>query len=156
MRKFLVLAAGAASVAFAASPASAQWYPQPGYGYNGGYNNGYGYNGYGYNDYGNLQYRIDRLQTHINQFDRYNVISNGEARNLSAETYNLERQLRYSGNGYGVERRLAQLERRIDYIASRTRYGRYDYRSGNNWNDHNNWNRDGDHRRYREHDDDDD
>jgi len=157
MRKFLVLAAAAASTLAMATPAAAQYYPQQ-YGYNGsGYNgygyNGSGYNGSGYNDFSNLQYRIDRLRSHINQFDRSNVISNGEARSLRAAAYDLERQLRYSGNGYGVEQRLAQLEQRVDYIASRYRYGRYDYRNGNDGNNHN-WSRGEDHRNYGDHDDD--
>ncbi len=52
----------------------------------------------------------------------------------------LERQLRYGGGAYGVERRLAQLEQRVDYIASRTRYGRYGYNNyGNQWNGDHNW-----------------
>ena len=149
MRKFLILAATAASALAVATPAAAQWYPPQqhnGYGYN-----GYGNNGYGYNDYaGNLGYRINRLQQHINQFDSRNIISNREARSLRAQAYDLERQLRY-GQGYNVERRLAQLEQRVDYIASRS-YGRYNNRG---WNgDHNNWNRDD--RNWRDHDDRDD
>lgn len=152
MRKFLILAATAASALAVATPAAAQWYPPqynnypPQYGYGGGYG--------GYNAYGNIQYRIDRLQTHIAQFDRANVISNREARILRAAAYDLERQLRYGGDGYGVERRLAQLEQRVDYIASRTRYGRYNYNNHNQWNGHNNWNHND--RNWRDHDDDDD
>ena len=149
MRKFLILAATAASALAVATPAAAQWYPPQqhnGYGYN-----GYGNNGYGYNDYaGNLGYRINRLQQHINQFDSRNIISNREARSLRAQAYDLERQLRY-GQGYNVERRLAQLEQRVDYIASRS-YGRYDNRRyDRGWNgEHNNWNGD---RNWRDHDD---
>jgi opacity protein-like surface antigen len=109
MRKFLILAATAASALAFATPAAAQWYPQPQY--NNGYN-GYGNNGYGYNDYaGNLGYRINRLQQHINQFDSRNIISNREARSLRAQAYDLERQLRY-GQGYNVERRPARAARR--------------------------------------------
>jgi opacity protein-like surface antigen len=147
MRKFLILAATAATALVAATPAAAQWYPPQydnGYGYN-------GYNGYGYNDYaGNLGYRINRLQQHINQFDSRNIISNREARSLRAQAYDLERQLRY-GQGYNVERRLAQLEQRVDYIASRS-YGR-NYNRGWNGDHHNNWNGD---RNWRDHDDRDD
>jgi hypothetical protein len=151
MRKFLILVATAASALAVATPAAAQWYP-PQYG-----NGGYG----GYNDYGNLQDRIDRLQNHIAQFDRANVISNREARSLRAATFDLERQLRYGGGGaYGVERRLAQLEQRVDYIASRTRYGRYGrygYSNYNNqWNGDHNWNQNHNDRNWRDHDDDDD
>lgn len=155
MRKFLILAATAASALAVATPAAAQYYPpqysnyppQYGYGGYGGYNNGYG----------NLQYRIDRLQNHIAQFDRANVISNSEARNLRAATYDLERQLRYGGGAYNVERRLAQLEQRVDYIASRTRYSRYGYRDYNNqWNGDHNWNQNHGDRNWRDRDDDDD
>ena len=148
MRKFLILAANAASAFAVATPAAAQWYPPQ-----------YGYGGYGgYNDYGNLQYRIDRLQNHVIRLDRANVISNREARSLRAATYDLERQLRYGGGAaYGVERRLAQLEQRVDYIASRTRYGRYGYSNYNNqWNGDHNWDRNHDNRNWRDHDDDDD
>lgn len=146
MRKFLILTATAASALAVATPAAAQWYPPQrhnnGYGYN-----GYGNQGYGYNDYaGNLGYRINRLQQHIDQFDSRNIISNREARSLRAQAYDLQRQLRY-GQGYNVERRLAQLEQRVDYIASRS-YGRYNNNRG--WNgDHNNWNGD---RNWRDHD----
>ena len=155
MRKFLFLAATAASALAVATPAAAQWYPPQ-------YNNyppQYGYGGYGgYNNYGNLQYRIDRLQNHIAQFDRANVISNREARSLRAATFDLERQLRYGGGGaYGVERRLAQLEQRVDYIASRTRYGRYGYSNYNNqWNGDHNWNQNHNDRKWRDSDEDDD
>ena len=155
MRKFLILAATAASALAVATPAAAQWYPPQ-------YNNyppQYGNGGYGgYNDYGNLQYRIDRLQNHIAQFDRANVISNREARSLRAATFDLERQLRYGGGGaYGVERRLAQLEQRVDYIASRTRYGRYGYSNYNNqWNGDHNWNQNHNDRNWHDRDDDDD
>lgn len=147
MRKFLILTATAASALAVATPAAAQWYPPQqhnnGYGYN-----GYGNQGYGYNDYaGNLGYRINRLQQHIDQFDSRNIISNREARSLRAQAYDLQRQLRY-GQGYNVERRLAQLEQRVDYIASRS-YGRYN--NNRAWNgDHNNWNGD---RNWRDHDD---
>jgi hypothetical protein len=156
MRKFLILAATAASALAVATPAAAQWYPPQHNNYPPQYGNG-GYGG-GYNDYGNLQYRIDRLQNHIAQFDRANVISNREARSLRAVTFDLERQLRYGGGGaYGVERRLAQLEQRVDYIASRTRYGRYGYRNYNNqWNGDHNWNQNHNDRNWRDRDDDDD
>lgn len=145
MRKFLILAATAASALAVATPAAAQWYPPQqhnnGYGYN-----GYGNQGYGYNDYaGNLGYRINRLQEHIDQFDSRNIISNREARSLRAQAYDLQRQLRY-GQGYNVERRLAQLEQRVDYIASRS-YGRYNNNRG--WNGDHNWNGD---RNWRDHD----
>ena len=106
IRKFLILAATAASALAVATPAAAQWYPPQqhnnGYGYN-----GYGNQGYGHNDYaGNLGYRINRLQQHIDQFDSRNIISNREARSLRAQAYDLQRQLRY-GQGYNVERRLS-------------------------------------------------
>ena len=62
MRKVLIALAAAGSALALASPASAQYYPQPQqpYGYN-----GYGHNGYGYNGFGQvqqLQQRIDALQ----------------------------------------------------------------------------------------------
>jgi hypothetical protein len=130
MRKFLISAALLASTVAVAAPASAQWYPQqPAYGYG---QQPYG-NAYGYNNYGQvrrLQVRIDQIQRQIVQLDRRNILSNREAGRLRAESRNLEQRLRYvgrnglsGGEAYDIERRIQQLEYRIQREA----------RDGNNW-----------------------
>ena len=85
--KFLTGAAGLAALVGFASPAAAQYYPQPGYGY--GYNNnpvgtivgqilGYGrypYGNYGYNQYGNQSAAIDQcaraVEARLNGYNGY-------------------------------------------------------------------------------------
>ena len=75
--KFLTGAAGLAALAGVASPAAAQYYPQPGYGYN---NNpvgqivgqilGYGrypYGNYGYNQYSNQSNVVDQCARAVQQ-----------------------------------------------------------------------------------------
>jgi opacity protein-like surface antigen len=156
MRKFLISAALAASALIAAAPAAAQWYPQQqqqGYGY--GYQNNYGQTR-------RLQVRIDQLQRQINQLDRRNLLSRGEASRLRGESRNLEYRLRsaarYGLNGreaYDVERGIQRLEYRIQREArdgNRYAYnnGYYGGRDGNygyrdNWSDHD---RDGRNDRY--------
>jgi TolA-binding protein len=149
MRKVLIsLAAAATALAFA-SPASAQYYPQPqqqpygnAYGHNG--HNGYGYNGYG--QVRALQARIDAVQQQIRQLDRRNVIRDGSADRLKDESRNIEKRLRAVGrnglNGYeanDITNRIARLEQRVQY-AMANRYGRYDQRG-------NGYGHDGDYRR---------
>lgn len=135
MRKVLIsLAAAGTALAFA-TPASAQYYPQP---QPYGYNNGYGYNGYGYNGYGNnfgqvraLQYRIDAVERQIRQLDRRDVIRDRSADRLKGEAQRLENRLhrveRYGLNPYeanDIQARLANLEQRVRYAVA-SNYGRY-------------------------------
>jgi len=134
MRKFLISAAVAGVALAVATPAAAQYYPQPQpYGY-GGYNN------YGYNNYGQvraLQARIDALQYRIRQLDRRNVIRDDSADRLKDESNRIEHRLRqaarYGGlNPYetsDINNRISRLEQRVQY-ASYGRYGRYGYNSG--------------------------
>ena len=116
MRKFLIPAAVAAATLTIAAPAAAQYYPQhnPGYGY--GYNNNF------HGHVRSLQVRIDRLQTHIRQLDRRNIITNREAARLMDDSRDLERRLRRNardGRGLNwnearaVETRLVRLEQRL-------------------------------------------
>lgn len=129
MRKILLSLAAPCAVLAAASPATAQYYPQP---------YGYRYNGYGYNDYGQvgaLHARIDRIEWQINRLDRYNGVPNGVADRLREEArrleYRLNRAARYGLNPYetnDIQVRIAQLEQRVQY-ASANRYGRYGYGS---------------------------
>ena len=112
MRKFLISAALAASTVLATAPAAAQWAPPQPQGY-----------GYGYDNYGQtrrLQVRIDQLQRQIAQLDSRNILSEREASRLRNDSRDIERRLRSaSRNGlngqerYGIERRIQQLEVRI-------------------------------------------
>ncbi len=125
MRKVLISLAVAASALAVASPASAQYFPQPqGYGYGQPQGYGYGYN----NNYGqvrNLQVRINQIQRQIDQLDRRNILSNREARRLRDESRSLEFRLaRVSRFGlapqerFDIERRIARLEQRVRYEAT--------------------------------------
>jgi hypothetical protein len=122
MRNLLISLAAAASALAVATPAAAQYAPQP--------------RGYAYGQQGNwgqaraLQVRIDNIQRQIAQLDRRNVLSNREARRLSQDARQLEQRLRFvRQNGlnpserYQIERRLAQLEQRLFR----------DARDGNRW-----------------------
>jgi hypothetical protein len=132
MRKLILsLAAAGTALAFA-TPADAQYYPQPQpYGYNG--YNPYGYNGYG-NNFGQiraLQARIDAIQNQIRRLDRRDAIRDGSADRLREESRNIERRLhraeRYGLNGYeanDIQARIARLEQRVQYALA-SRYGRY-------------------------------
>ena len=153
MRKLLLTLAAAGTALAVASPAAAQYYPQP-YGYNGSY----GYNG-GYNDYGNygqvrsLQVRVDALERQIRTLDRRNVIRDNSADQLRQEANRIESRLhraaRYGLNGYeanDIQVRLARLEQRVQYAAA-TRYGRYGSYGYDNYGDHDRdgrWDRDDD------------
>lgn len=140
MRKYVLsLAAVGTALAFA-TPAAAQYYPQPQpYGYN-GYNNGYGYNGRG--QVRALQLRIDALQNQIRRLDRRDRIRDGSADRLREESRNIERRLhraeRYGLNGYeanDIQARIARLEQRVQYALA-SRYGRYGYGYGDRDRDH--------------------
>lgn len=112
MRKFLISLTVAASALAVATPASAQYYPQP-------QGNAYGYQ----NNYGQvrrLQVRINQIQRQIQHLDRRNILSNREARRLREESRDLERRLaRVSRNGLNfrerqhIEVRIARLEQRV-------------------------------------------
>ena len=148
MRKFVIALAAAGSALAFASPASAQYYPQPQpYGQPYGYG-GQGYNGYGYNGFGQvqqLQQRIDALQNRIRFMDRANVIRDHSADRLKDEARDIEKRLRKSSrhglNPYeltNLQARIARLEQRVQIASSRFG-GRYGYNSGY----HNDRDRDG-------------
>ena len=139
MRKFIIALATAGAALAAASPASAQYYPQPQpYGQAYGYN---GYNGYGHGGYGQvqqLQQRIDALQNRIRWMDRANVIRDRSADRLKDEARDIEKRLRrdarYGLNSYelnSLQTRIARLEQRVQF-AGGNRYGRYGYNGYNN------------------------
>ena len=145
MVKFVFALAAAGSALALASPASAQYYPQPQpyggqpYG-NGGYNNGYGYNqNYGQN-YGGvraLQVRINGIQAQIETLSARRILKRSEARDLRKEARNLEQRLYRAGRGglgYGemqnIQVRIARLEQHVRHEATDgNRWGR-----GNGYN----------------------
>lgn len=133
MRKLMITLAAAGAALAVATPAAAQYYPQPNYGYG---NNGYGYNGYGYNNYGQvrqLQYRIDSIQRQIRHLDRRDRIGDRSADRLRQEARNIEYRLRNAARyglnpqeAYDIERRIGRLEQRVHW-AMNGRGGRHGY-----------------------------
>jgi len=112
MRKFLISAAVAASAFAVASPASAQYYPQP-------QGNAYGY-------YGNqgqarsLVARVDQIRRQIDRLDSRDRITDREAdrlRRQAVELRNRVRQASFNGLSYrerqNIEIRIANLEQRV-------------------------------------------
>ena len=112
MRKMILSLAAAGAALVAASPAAAQYYPQPQpapYGYN-GYNNGWGM-------VRSLQVRIDNVERQINRLDRRDRIRDRSADRLRDEANDIERRLHRVGqNGLNpyearnIEYRIARLE----------------------------------------------
>lgn len=140
MRKFVIALAAAGSALAFASPATAQYYPQPQpYGYN-----GYGYNGFAPDGYGQvraLQLRIHALQNRIRWLDRANVIRDRSADRLKDEARDIEKRLRkdarYGLNPYelnNLQARVARLEQRVQFASSRFGRGGYGYNGYNGYN----------------------
>jgi hypothetical protein len=137
MRKIILSIAVAGAALVAASPAAAQFYPQPQpapYGYNNGYgnNNGYGYN----NNWGQvraLQARINNVERQIDRLDRRDRIGNRSADRLRDEANRIENRLHRSArNGLNpyemrdIQVRIARLEQRLQYSLANG-YGRNGY-----------------------------
>jgi tetrahydromethanopterin S-methyltransferase subunit G len=131
MRKLLLSLAAAGTALVVASPAAAQYYPQP-----------YGNNGYGYgfqNNWGqvrSLQARIDNVERQIDRLDHRDRIGDRSADRLRRDADDIERRLhRVSRNGLNpyeaneIQVRIARLEQRVQF-AMNDRYGRYGYNSG--------------------------
>ena len=119
----LTIAAAASAVAFA-TPASAQWYPQP---------RGHAY---GYYDHGaarQLHARINHIQRQIAHLDNRDIITEREARRLRDQSRDIERRLyRSARNGLtgrelsSIHNRMQRLEQRIWRDANDgNRRGRY-------------------------------
>ena len=128
MRKMTItLAAAAAAAIGVATPAAAQYYPQPIvrapiYNQAYGYNNGYGYNNVNWGHVRSLQARVDRIQRDLGQLASRRMISRNEYRHRQQDARDIERRLRRDArdgrglNGqevYQAERRIARLEQRI-------------------------------------------
>lgn len=130
MRTVLITLAAAASALAVATPAAAQYFPQPQ-----GYAHGYDNRGQAHR----LSVRIDNIQRQIHRLDRRNVLSNREARRLRNESLQIEQRLRYMRqNGlhprerYDIERRIAWLEQRLWRDARDGNRWSNDYRQGHN------------------------
>ena len=142
MRKILISIATAGTALAFATPASAQYYPQP---QNYGQNYGQGY-GYGQNNHWGqtraLHARIDGIQRQIQYLQSRRLISRSEYNGLNRDARNLEYRLR-NASRYGlnynemrqVEYSLARLEwkvRREVADGNRRGQGHYGYNSGFN------------------------
>jgi len=128
MRKIVLSLAVAGAALLAASPAAAQYYPQPvpqPYGYN-GYN---GYNGYG--QIRSLQARLHNVERQINRLDRRDRIGDRSADRLRDDARDLERRLNRRARGGldpreagDIQYRLQRLEQRVQYALANNN-GRY-------------------------------
>jgi hypothetical protein len=141
MRKVLISLAAAGAALAIATPAAAQYFPQPQpYGQPYGYGAPYG-NAYGYNNYGQvraLQVRLNQIERQINQLDRRDRIRDRTADRLRNEANSIERRLRHAArdgmNPYearDIQVRIARLEQRVQYSLA-SRYGRNGYSGYNN------------------------
>ena len=141
MRNVLITLAAAGSALAFATPAAAQYFPQPqpyGYGYPQPQPYGYGY-GF-HNNYGQvraLQARINHVERQIARLDRRDRIRDRSADRLRQEANRIERRLRVAAR-YGlnpheandISLRVARLEQRVQFAVQR-RYGRgYGYGQG--------------------------
>jgi hypothetical protein len=141
MRKLILPLAAAGTALAIATPAAAQYYPQPQSGY-GAQPYTYPAPQYGYgapqDDYRGqrygLQMRVDALQRRIEELRRAHVLRGDRAKQLRREARELERRIgRTSGFGIGgiatndLQMRLARLEQQVNYAASTGRYGGYGY-----------------------------
>jgi hypothetical protein len=155
MRKIVLSLAAAGAALVAASPAAAQYYPQPQpYGYAQPYGS-YGYNGYGYNNgWGQvraLQARIDGVERQIRHLDRRDVIRDRSGDRLRYEADRIEDRLHRAARGglnpyeaRDIEVRIARLEQQVRYAVA-SNYGRYGYRDRDDrWNHDGRWDRDDD------------
>ena len=134
MRKIVLSVAAAGAALIAASPAAAQYYPQPQpapYGYNHGYN---GYNNGFRGNWGEvraLQTRIDNVERQIARLDRRDVIRGRSADRLLREASKIDRRLRERARGGldpreagDIQYRIQRLEQQVQ-VALNDRGGRY-------------------------------
>ena len=124
MRKFMIALAASGAAFVAATPASAQYYPQPQPGYGAPYGNAYGYN-QGYGNVRALQSRVNRIERDLIRLARVRAISPNEYNNREGERRDIERRLRRDfRDGRGLDGgEIMQIERRIAR----------DTRDGNRW-----------------------
>jgi opacity protein-like surface antigen len=131
MRTIILSLAAAGAAVVAASPAAAQYVPQPQpYGYGAQpYGNGYGQNNWG--QVRALQARLNNVERQINRLDRNDRIRNRSADRLRDEANKIERRLRDRARGGldpreagDLQFRIARLEQRVQQALANG-YGRY-------------------------------
>lgn len=140
MRKFVIALAASGAALAAASPAAAQYYPQPPVVYGAPYGNAYGY----HNNWGQvraLQARVDRIERQIERLDRRDRIGERSADRLRFEADRIEHRLRRASRGglnpyefNELQVRIARLEQRVQFaVGQRYGYNAYGY---NGYNGH--------------------
>jgi hypothetical protein len=152
MRKLLVTIAAAGTALAFATPASAQYFPQPAYGapYGNAYGNPYG-NGYGY---GPVRYQreIQAIRLQMNELARAGRLTRSEAWDLDNDIRSAERSIYRSGRGGMSPWEARNLDGRIWNLRSELkRYSDYDGRRwGNGYNRDRDYDRDHDRRHDRD------
>lgn len=143
MRKFLIPLAAAASTLAIASPASAQWYPQPvrpATPYVAPYAVPFAHNSFAIAR--SMEVRVQNLRAHIRGLDRRDLLTRNQARSLDREARNLQRQIARSARfGLSVhervslDRRIVRLEQRVQHRVATNmwRGNRYAYGYGYRW-----------------------
>ena len=127
MRKVLIALATAGAALAVATPASAQYYGAPNY-------------GYGYDSRGQLQNELQQIRYQANNLARQGRLTRSESRDLFRDIASAERMLY---NGYGtpwqtqnlrvkVARIRYEMRRYSDYDYRGNRYGAYGYNGYNN------------------------
>ena len=122
MRKIILSFAAAGAALIAASPAAAQYYPQPQQPAPYGYNNGYNGNGYNNGFRGNwgevraLQARIDNVERQIARLDRRDRIGDRSADRLRDDADKIERRLREHARGGLDPREAGDIQYRIQRL----------------------------------------
>jgi hypothetical protein len=143
MRKIVLSLAAAGTALAVASPAAAQYYPQPAppVVYGAPYGNAYGYNNNGFRNVRALQRRVDQIQRDLRRLVQVRAISPNEYRNRQEDARDIERRLRRDArDGRGLNgNEIVQIERRIirleQKIARDTRDGRRWGASGYGYSD---------------------
>ena len=136
MRKIVLSVAAAGAALIAASPATAQYYPQPQpapYGYNNGYN---GYNNGFRDNWGEvraLQARIDNVERQIGRLDRRDVIRGRSADRLLREASKIDRRLRERARGGLDPREAGDIQYRIQRLEQQVQVALND--RGGRWGD---------------------
>jgi hypothetical protein len=136
MRKIVLSVAAAGAALISASPAAAQYYPQPQpapYGYNNGYN---GYNNGFRGNWGEvraLQQRIDNVERQIARLDRRDVIRGRSADRLLNEANKIGRRLRERARGGLDPREAGDIQYRIQRLEQQVQMALND--RGGRWGD---------------------
>ncbi len=117
MRKVILPLIAAGAFLAGASPAAAQYYPQPGYGFNADWR-----------DVRPLKMRVDNIRRQIDWLDRRDAIRGHTADRLMDEANKIDRRLRDKARGGldpreagDIEYRLQRLEQRVQWAAADSR-----------------------------------